>query len=277
MSPPLTLYIDEAGDPGVRDGLAYAETRHEWLCLAGAVIRTPREPETVEWVREMRAQASSKQSDALHYARISLPRREAVCATLATKSLRGFCMASHKTNVRSHFNPRLGQITRADHFYNWCVRLLFERVSEWNVELCRKERTEMAPLRVVFAERGGHDYDHMFAYFDKLRMQIESGTLHLKGKPIAPALLVRDHWSVARAETLAGLQIADTIASAFYQAANTASPAWNVKPAAALKRIIAKDRHGAHANAGLTVWPLAHQAPVPEDAREIFRAYGYVF
>lgn len=225
----------------------------------------------------MRDAARSRQSDALHYARITSSRREAVCRILGGKNLRSFCMASHKTNVRGHFNDRLGRMQRADQFYNWCVRLLFERLSEWNERLCKAEKTQISPIRVVFAERGGHDYDHMFAYFDKLRMQAESGTLYLKGKPLAPQLLVRDHWSVVRAEQLAGLQIADTIASAFYQAANTASPLWSMAPAEALKPIMAKDGKGDYANAGVTVWPLAHQSKIPDGARAIFRGYGYAF
>jgi hypothetical protein len=277
MPPRLTLYIDEAGDPGVRDGLKYSALRHEWLCLAGAVVRSSREAETIDWVREMRGQARSRQSNALHYHRITSTRRHDVCAVLGQKSLRGFCMASHKTNLRSHFNERLGRMARSDQFYNWCVRLLFERLSEWNARLCRAEGSQVEPIKVVFAERGGHDYDHMFAYFDKLRMQIENGTLFLRGKPLAAELLRRDHWTVERAETLAGLQIADTIASAFYQAANTASPSWDLEPARALRPIMAKDAQGDRANAGVTVWPLAHQSQIPDEARAIFRDYGYRF
>ena len=62
------------------------------------------------------------------------------------------------------------------------MRVLFERVSEWNARLCGSEGTKLEPMKVVFAERGGHDYDHMFAYFDRLRMQVETGTLPHQSK-----------------------------------------------------------------------------------------------
>ena len=151
------------------------------------------------------------------------------------------------------------------------------RLCGWYADLCATQKEEMSPAKVVFAERGGHDYQHMFSYFDRLRMQTETKTLHLKGKPIPPQLLVRDEWGVAKAESLPGLQVADTIASAFYQAANANSPSWDTKPAEALKPIMAKDARGTRADAGVTVWPLLHQASLPETSKQIFRTYGYVF
>lgn len=277
MSPALTVYIDEAGDPGVRDGLHYTNQRHEWLCLSAAVVRAERDLEPVNWVRELREEARSRQRADLHFARIAPDRRTAVCELLATKPLRGFCVASHKTNMRQHFNQKLGRLDRADQFYNWCMRLLLERVTRWAERWHRSERTEARPLEIVFAHRGGHNYAHMFAYFETLRMQVQAGTLVLKGGGLAQPMLDQSFWRVEPAENVAGCQLADTIASAVYQAINAASPVWDMKPGQALKRIIAEDSRGACANLGMTVWPLPHQAPVPEDSKPFFEFYGYKF
>lgn len=269
----ITVFIDEAGDPGVRDGLHYAATRHEWLCISAVVIRSSRADEPLEWIRECRVQANSTQAGALHFARISRERRPAVCASLASRPCRAFTVASHKTNLREYVNPRLQRMIEGGTFYNWCLRLLLERVTAWVEAWSSAQGVELLPMDVVFATRG-HDWQHFFAYVDKLEMQSRTGTLYLKGQGLNQTLLDRTHWRLEKAANLAGLQCADIVASAFYQAANTASPSHDTEPARALRRIVA-ERHGSAKNVGVTVFPLPHQAPVPHESAEIFNFYGY--
>ncbi|WP_448661492.1 DUF3800 domain-containing protein [Sphingomonas sp. CJ20] len=275
--PALTVFIDEAGDPGVRDGLKYLPGRHEWFCLSAVVIRHSRRHAPVGWVKELRELAGAKQSPHLHFARIAQGRRLHVCDRLATKPLKAFCVASHKSNMREYINPKLGKLDRGDQFYNWCMRLLLERVTGWAAQWHRSEGTNLEPLEIVFARRGGHDYRHMFSYLDTVRMQVAAGTSKLRGVGLEPPTLERDYWSVEPAEKIAGCQLADTIASAIYQGANSASPAWDGAPAKALRPIIAKAPSGGAANCGMTVWPLPHQAEVPAESRPLFEHFGYRF
>jgi hypothetical protein len=275
MTPPLQVFIDEAGDPGVRDGLRYAESRHEWLCLSAVVIRTANAERPIEWVKEMRTAAASTQAGSLHYHRIKRERRADVCRALAGKSCRAFVLASHKSNMREYVNERVGKMLDAGTFYNWCMRLLLERVTDWAESWFKSERIPLTPLEITFASRG-HKWQHFFSYVDILRMQKENETLFLKGPGLAPTLLDRTHWRVKPAHTVAGLQLADTVASAFYQAANTASPTWDIAPAETLTPIIPRKR-GQAAGHGVTVFPLPHQATLPEESRPIFRTYGYEF
>ncbi|MGE0773688.1 MAG: hypothetical protein AB7G25_09105 [Sphingomonadaceae bacterium] len=113
MPTPLTVYIDEAGDPGVRDGLRYAADRHEWLCISAVVVRTRREAEAVDWVKEMRLAANSTQAGALHYHKVAIGRRLVVCEALASKPVKVFCLASHKSNLREYVNERIGKMLDA--------------------------------------------------------------------------------------------------------------------------------------------------------------------
>jgi hypothetical protein len=78
-----------------------------------------------------------------------------------------------------------------------------------------RELGRVEPLEIILEERGGHDYDHLFAYIDKLKMQAETRTLLLKGQGLHPVLLDRTYWRVERKSAWAGLQLADLIASAF--------------------------------------------------------------
>lgn len=271
----VTVFIDEAGDPGVRDGLHHVGSRHEWLCVSAFVVRTENADCVVEWIKHCREKANSTQAGSLHFHRIHKSRRREVCLSLASRRCRTFTVASHKTNLREYVNPRIQKMIDGGKFYNWCLRLLLERVTAWIEALDKQEGRSTTPIKVVFAERG-HNWEHFFSYVDLLRMQSENGTLFLKGPGLKPALLERDQWSVTKADKLAGLQCADIVASAFYQAANANSPSHDLEPAKALMPIVTK-RKGVAANVGVTVWPLADQAIIPEAHRPIFREYGYEF
>lgn len=269
----VTVFIDEAGDPGVRDGLKYVGTRHEWMCVSAFVVRSSREESLVEWVKHCRAAANSRQAGALHFHKIHRDRRTPVCESLAANPCRTFTVASHKTNVREYVNPRIQKMIDSGTFYNWCMRLLMERVTAWVEARAKEGQVGLGPLKVVFADRG-HDWEHFFAYVDKLEIQSRTKSLYLKGPGLHHTLLDREHWSVVKADKLAGLQCADVVASAFYQAANTASPSHDLRPARALSPIVTKAK-GIARNLGLTVWPLPAQADIPKNDRAIFNSYGY--
>jgi len=274
MQTGLTIFIDEAGDPGTKDGIKFYDDRYEWLCVAAVAVRTSRSDNLVNWVRDLRTRANSWQSGALHYHRITQERKPGVCAELATKPVRAFVVASHKSNMREYINPRLRSKVASDKFYNWATRMLLERVTEWAEEWQISEAGKLQPLSLVMAERGGHDYDHFFAYIDKLKMQAETGTMHLKGKGLNPVLLDRSDWSVRPVEELAGLQLADTVASAFAQAVNTKSPVHDIRPAQALAPIMG-ERRGCVADAGLVALPFRHHGAIPTASWPIFRFYGF--
>jgi hypothetical protein len=275
MSHQLTVFIDEAGDPGTRDGIAYYDTRHEWLCISAVVTRSARADDVIQWVKDLRAVANSRQAGALHYHRITNERRPGVCSELARKPVRAVTVASHKSNMREYVNPRLGAKVASDRFYNWAVRLLLERVTGWAEDWLIKEHGALTPMRIIFATRGGHDYEHMFKYIDKLRMQRETGTLFLKGKGLHPTLLNQEHWETKSTDEAAGLQLADCVASAFAQGVNVLSPVYWTEPAKALAPIMVTDRHGVVADTGLMLLPFRHHGKIPNESWPLFEFYGF--
>ena len=270
----LTIYIDEAGDPGSRDGLKYLGERHEWFTFGAVAVRSSREQEVVDWIGEMRDTVRSRQSGALHYHQVTKERRKGLCETLATKPCRAFVFASHKSNLRQYFNPRLGTMLSGERVYNWCFRLLLERVTAWAESWQKHEDGRISALSVVIATRG-HDYDHFCAYIDKLSWQRQNKQLFLKGPGLSAEHLDRSSWRLEPCAEVAGLQLADVVASAFYQAANNSSPSHDIRPALALKPIMIGQESAA--NTGVTLWPLPHQGSIPAEARPIFEAYGYGF
>jgi hypothetical protein len=73
----------------------------------------------------------------------------------------------------------------------------------------------------------------------------------------------------------AGCQIADVVASAFFQAANAGTQKWNTEYAEALKPRMASNNNG-YANEGVTLLPWRNWTLRLTDAqKKIFRFYGY--
>jgi hypothetical protein len=83
-------------------------------------------------------------------------------------------------------------------------------------------------VKVIFSQRGGHTYGHTFAYGEILKQQSRAGTTVLQKRTI--------NWQVVDRRLLeelphtenARLQLADVVASSFYQAVDTLPPTrWN--------------------------------------------------
>ena len=276
MTDQLTVYIDEGGDPGIKDGLAYSETRYEWLSIGALVVRSKRDLETVSWVQHIREQCRSTQSLDLHYYKLREDRRIQACSILAKRPAKAFCVLSHKTNAREHISPKLGKL-KAMQYYNWCTRLLLERVMFWATEFYSAEKSKPAPLKIIFSENLGHDYEGMFAYFEMLNMQARLGRFEKRPKAWVPEMMSKSYWDVKPHKKLAGLQLADLVASAFLQSANSNANNFCQDAAKALAPIMARGKHSGTPDIGVTAWPLKWQAPLPEAARPIFEHYGYVF
>lgn len=276
MDSDLCVYIDEGGDPGIRDGLAHADTRYEWFSTGAIVVRKSRGSETVDWVKAIKSGCNSHQTPDLHYAKLNQDRRVQACKLLAKQPARAFCLLSHKSNLRQHVSPKLGQM-KAMEYANWCNRLLLERIMHWAADFYQSENSQPRPLELTFSENKGHSYPKMFSYFETLNMQAKAGGFKLKAKAWHSEMMVRDYWKVIPHEKNAGVQLADVVASAFFQSANFQSPTFNQEAAKALAPIMARDPQGAIINTGVTGWPLPSQGLLPKQARPIFEFYGYKF
>jgi hypothetical protein len=277
--PAYVVYIDEAGDPGIKTKVNTADQALEWFTLGAVVVDIRRDPDVVDWLRDMR-EAVRAQSllSPLHYRKLSQSNQRRVCRMLSTKPVRLFAVASHKTNMRGYQNRRMGKPLGKGEFYNWCIRLILERVSDWCARRSKKDHGVVKPIKIIFSERGGHDYDHLFSYLEILNQQTAHGGLVLQARHIVPGTVLRDLCSVKPHHAVAGLQLADITASAFFQAANTGSTTHDLEPAESLKaRVAREERRQDAADFGLTVWPRPTQAPIPKCDWPIFERYGYKF
>ncbi|BBB96151.1 MULTISPECIES: DUF3800 domain-containing protein [Bradyrhizobium] len=278
-TPYYIAFIDEAGDPGlntVRPIDAVGGT--EWLCLSAVVARAKYDPDVVNWVRSILSKAGVRNRPDLHYRNLADHRKRIVLNELTQLPIRGFVLASNKKNMRRYQNMRAERVRSQQWFYNFCLRLLLERVTDFCYRHASSERAKDRFLKIVYSERGGHSYAQTSAYQELLKMQAKGGALVLTKRRIMWEVL---DWRLAEPashKNSAGAQLADIVASAFYQAVDTLPPTkWNNEFAKLLMPIMARE-NGSCMNCGVALQPTPPwKAKLNDEQKQIFEFYGYKF
>lgn len=274
-------FIDEAGDTGLNKVQPLdSNGASEWLALGCVLVRAQNERHIQNWVDEMREGLGVRQRGDLHFRDLSPTKRKSVCEQLATHPVRCFSLLSNKKNMRNHYNNRAERVSlhKNQWFYNFCTRLLLERVTSYVYNKSIKLYGEPRYVKFVFSERGGIKYRHMKTYHQLLINQTKRGTLYLtKRSP---------RWEVMRPSLIEdirhnrhpGLQLADIVASAFYNAAHALAPrGWDPAPAKLLKPRIATENNE-YRDFGLILQPTPPaRAKLTPAQQQIFRFYGYRF
>ncbi|MDF2235401.1 DUF3800 domain-containing protein [Albimonas sp. CAU 1670] len=277
------LYVDEAGDDGLKQVRPVdPEGASEWLCIGAVLVRAANEHEVVEWVREIRDAVRARQGPALHYRKLQPSRRLRAASILSEKPLRSFVVASNKQNMRGHRNERAAIRGGQQYFYNYCVRLLMERVTDFCAWHSGEYRGNLPYIRVIFSKRGGHSYQQTKAYWEILKAQASGNSTYLQKWQIRHETLRFGLVEYVSHDRVAGLQLADIVASAFYQAADARSKKWDIEPAKALRPRIALEprtiRPGqVAADYGVVLQPTSKRelGVLTAEQRKIFQFYGY--
>ncbi|WP_113261865.1 DUF3800 domain-containing protein [Agrobacterium cavarae] len=271
-------YFDEAGDPGIRRVVPVDPSGGtEWFVLGCVVIKASREKEPIDFIKRARMIIKSRQRPDIHYKNLKAWQRVKVCQEAAKENARFFCLASNKISMRGYKNPAAAatSLHPNNFFYNYCIRILLERVTEWVERRSLIDFGEPRKVKLVFSERGGHSYRHVKTYTEVLRIQEEKGRLFQSARAPKFEVLDANLIEVIRHDQNAGLQMADIVASAFYHAANARASNWDIEPAKALKPRMAYDRTIV-ANTGLTLLPWrTWKSPLTNDQKKIFSFYGH--
>jgi Protein of unknown function (DUF3800) len=277
-NPYYVAFIDEAGDTGLKNVRPIdPDGATEWLCLGAVLIRTKHEPEVSDWVRTILSKARCNRTD-LHYRRLSAPQKRIALQEVAQLPLRGFMLASNKKNMRRHRNERAERVGAQQWFYNYCLRLLLERVTDFCHRHAIKDRAQDRFLKILYSERSIHSHAQTAAYHELLKVQAKAGSLVLPKRRIMWEVLDwRLAQPVAHIES-PGAQLADLLTSAFYQAADTLPPTkWNNEFAKLLEPVMAKE-NGSCMDYGVALQPTpTWKAKLNDKQKEIFEFYGYKF
>jgi hypothetical protein len=213
------LFVDESGDDGYskvwpidRDGAS------EWLILAGVLLKVDNHLGPVEWVREFKRGIRGAQRPDLHFYSLSDVKRLEACEFITTKPVRCFAVISNKRNMRGYRNMRAERWDTRNPMYNWMLRILLEKASHYCAWRSIRDYREMRCMRVEIAARGGVSLARIRVYLYKLRNQSQMGRLWVSRDDIAWACMDEKQIEVFPAHKRAGIQLADTVASAFGQA-----------------------------------------------------------
>ncbi|MBM1633548.1 DUF3800 domain-containing protein [Sulfitobacter mediterraneus] len=267
------LYIDEAGDDGLKRVQPIdANGASEWLVLSGYLVRAENESKCAEWLDALISDINCR-SRALHYRKLSPKKQERAAAVLASHPGRAFVVASNKKNMKGYSNERAAQAGGQQWFYNWLVRVLLERVTDFCARDCSGHPGQDDKIRVIFSQRGGHSYSQTKAYFEKLRYQhvpvLDKRQIDFRFISFRLVDYVPHYME-------AGLQFADIVASASYQAINPEGKRWTNKPALALRSAICKDEVGERRDFGVVLLPPHYRSiGLTSTQAEFFKHHGF--
>jgi hypothetical protein len=274
-------YVDESGETGLTNVLGVDQHgSSEWFTLSVVVIHKSEEPNLNNWVSEMLVATRSHQIKDLHFTKLPHGARIAVTKYMATKPVMCFVVCSNKKNMRHYKNPRVeaAMMPVVDWFYCWITRVALERVTHF-VRRRAIERFNLPKrVKVIFSERGQLRVGQIGAYYHWISQQSRNDNLYLpwgdlEWDTMHPLLLSKDFH-----KNLAGLKLADTLASAFNRAFDNKAVPCNPEYAKNLMPVMARypnNANGRYSGYGVKLLPGWKRANMTNDQKAIFFHYGY--
>lgn len=210
MACSFVAYIDESGDEGFRfreDGSGSSR----WFVISALVVRKTNDRLLVDAAKRARDLLRFEAKKPIHFCKLRHEQRTPVARIVGELPVRTVSVLIHKPSIQDPENFQ----QQAYSLYRYASRLLLERVS-W---LCRDAPRDPGQgdgkVDLIYSNRSAMSYDDLRAYISQLHAQ-------------AAAQDVRIDWDVmdegmVRAvnhDQLAGLQLADVVASSIYQAVN---------------------------------------------------------
>lgn len=279
-------YIDEAGDVGLRQIQTkdHPNAASEWFVLGCTLVRREQEPIIPEYVAAFRNGLNLPPRTFLHYTGLSDSNQRRLCEMIAKKPFKIFVVCSNKKNIEKYRNERAAAKSKEPFwFYQWMARILIERVSHFVFHDSIDKFNEPRKIMLEFASTSSHPFSKIGAYIHLLQTQTNGNTVKLTRNRIFPDVLDFRLVRSNMARNSDGLQISDTVASAFYDAIdNINTGPCNHGNAKLLKPKVASliDDGGftVFADYGVVLQPTPFwSVQISEDQKDLFRHYGYNF
>jgi hypothetical protein len=272
-------YIDEAGDPGLQRVKPLDDNgSSEWLILSAVVIGAPNERNVAPWRNDILRATKSQRKD-LHFTDFKPWNKRITCAEIARLPVRCFVVCSNKKNMKGYRNPFAEHYPAPNWFYAWLSRLLLERVTHFVREKSLEQHREIRKVRLEFSSRGGLDTFGLTSYFNWLKLQSEEGKNFLPLGNIVWDTIDESLVFIFSHKERAGLQLADTVASAFFKACDYVDTGeCNPEFAKLLEPRMGRDpdgNRGAVSGYSVKLMPKFKTADLLPVQAEIFTFYGY--
>jgi heme-degrading monooxygenase HmoA len=211
--PYYMAFIDEAGDPGLKAVRPIDPAgATEWLCLSAVLIKARQNADVASWVRSILTKANIRHPD-LHYRYLSDAQKRIAVNEIAKLPVRAFVLASNKKNMRGYRNARAETVQSKQWFYNFCLRLLLERVTHYCYQHAVHEHAKGRFVKLIYSERAVHSFAQTAAYHELLKTQARGGTLFLQKRRIVSEVLDWRLTETVSHKSSAGAQLADVVVS----------------------------------------------------------------
>jgi hypothetical protein len=270
-------YIDESGDPGLESlKPENPNGSSEWLVVSCFLTRIENDHKTVGWVKEIQSKFRNVQSPHLHYTDLLQGKKEIACRSLIDKPCRMFVAMSNKRNLVGYKNRNLQGSGNKDWLYWWLMRLLLERVTDYCDQQTIPPQRGEEKLRIIFSRRGGMKYIQFANYMEKLRRQSKVGMLYINQGDLNWSVVDDDEIFAYGHKERAGLQLADIVAGAFFQAVERNRPA-DCDPTCAiiLKPRLALSKTNQTLGYSVKTMPDLERMGLTIEQRKLFETYGY--
>jgi len=206
MPPSYRIYIDESGD----EGFAFkpnAEGSSQWFVLSAVIVRNTNDLSLVACMRESRAMLNRQPKQPLHFAKMEHGQRLAWVQRISKMPIRNVSVLVHKPSINE---PEVFK-NKPYHLYRYCSRVLMERVS-WFCRDNNDPKKGDGTSDIYFSNRRRMSYAEMRDYWQKLKDQNDPKNIRIIWAHIDPQRI-----SAVNHDQLAGLQIADAVASAYWK------------------------------------------------------------
>lgn len=209
MSSSFVAYIDESGCEGFKF-LADEQGSSRWFVLSALVLRKENDLLAVELAKQARMLLKKPPKHPLHFRHLRHEQRVPLARLIGTASVRTVNVLIHKPSIKE---PEVFQ-QQAYALYRYATRLLVERLS-W---LCRDNRKAGygdGTVEIIFSNRSAMSYDDLRDYLERLQGGDEAAEVRVDWEVIRPTQV-----RAVNHDQLAGLQLADAVASGVYFGVN---------------------------------------------------------
>jgi hypothetical protein len=258
MKSSFITYVDESGDEGfVFHGDGSGSSR--WFVLSATVIRRTDDLQMVSCLKDVRNILKKAPKTPLHFVDLKHEQRVPYVRRVGELPIRTVSVLVYKPLIAE---PEKFQNTKYL-LYRYATRLLLERVS-WFVREHRRPDEGDGFTEVIFSNRSNMSYEDIRNYMRLLRSQSESNPQKVQ---IDPSAIDPDRIRAVEHSKLAGLQVADAVASGLHFALKV-NRYGETEPGYLphLKKTIYRHK-GVVLGYGLKLWPEDHttvKAQAPE-------------
>jgi hypothetical protein len=210
MHSSFIAYIDESGDEGFlfkEDGRGSSR----WFVLSAVVFRRVNERSGVDALMRVRQRLGRERSQPFHLCKMDHLPRLVLFHELAQLSFRTVSVLSYKPDIPDVATYQANKFL----LYRDLTRLLVERISWLCRDHARPEEGD-GTVELIFSDRAAMSYDDIRGHMRLLRGGTDPG---IEEQIHWPAIDI-DRLRAVQHSQLAGLQIADAVASSTFYAVN---------------------------------------------------------